>query len=230
MQAPLSCREVCSSPPGLAPISSQPLFPPLRPDAPSESQEGTGRFPAGGSQPRCSLGHGGTCHKAPARGDAGRLPRSPRPPPPHARHPWASPAARPRVWRWHPKVAGGGWAPDPVGFAARRCQPGWGASPKRGPLGRYQEKCWQPALARGQAREGGCPPAPRGREQSPGISFLAGPGCPPSVPPVLLPRSGARIQLNQCSANNLPANKTFSSLSLLPPTPPQSVCDGSALI
>lgn len=107
----------------------------------------------------------------------------------HPRHPSASPAARPRVWRWHPK---GGWGQEErVGtqpwaspLSTVPAEVG-GASPKRGPpLGRYQEKRWQPALARGQAREGGCPRAPRGREQSLGISFLAGPGCPPlPLPP-----------------------------------------------
>lgn len=88
--------------------------------------------------------------------------------------------------------AGGGWAANTELCHSAPFQAGWGAPPKHGPLARYQEKRWQPVLAQGQAREGGCPPAPRGREQSPGISVLAGPGCPPLCTPPSSSRARAR--------------------------------------
>lgn len=183
--------------------------------------------PCSASVPRCTIQNNwvgcpihhhataGTCHKALAHGDARQLPASSAP---------LGMAKGLEVTRQRWQGAEGGGASKPGLCHSAPCWPGWGVSSKRGPLGRYQEKHWQPVLARGQAREGRCPRAPRA------FLFWQAPGAPLSAPPVLLPRPSAGIQLNQCSANNLPANKTFSSLSLLPPTPPQSVCDGSALI
>lgn len=217
MQPPLSYREVCSLPPAWPP---SPLVFHLRtPKRHPNRERRLGEFPARASQPQCPPCQGRDRHKALAHGDIRQLPCCP--------HPQHHPAG-PGRWRWHPKGGGGRrreGTTQPWALLLGTVPVGVGAPPKGG---RYRENGWQ--LARGQAWEGGGPPAPRGREQSLGISFLAGPGCPPSALPVLLPRSGAGTQLNQCSANNLPANKTFSSLSLLPPTPPQSVCDGSALI
>lgn len=133
------------------------------------------------------------------------------------------------------KVVGaeGEWAPTypPLGFA-----PQHGACWGGGHLGNVAPSAVTRRVAGSRRWHGDKP----GREVAPqhlgegnnpwAFLFWQAPGAPPSAPPVLLPRPGAGTQLNQCSANNLPANKTFSSLSLLPPTPPQSVCDGSALI
>ena len=127
--------------------------------------------------------------------------------------------------------AGGGWAPNPGLCRSAPCQPGWGASPKRGPPRPLPGEALAASAGTGTSPGGRLPPGTSGKGTIPGHFFFGRPRVPPpSAPPVLLPRSGAGIQLNQCSANNLLANKTFSSLSLLPPTPPQSVCDGSALI
>lgn len=121
---------------------------------------------------------------------------------------------------------------QPLGFAAS--SRGGTSACIQPPPGRYQEQRWQPALARGQAQEGATP-EPLGEGNNPRaflfFFFLAGPvrAAPPSpfffffscAPlPVLLPRWGAELQLNQCSANNLPANKAFSSLSSSPPLHP----------
>lgn len=189
---------------------------------------------------RCATAGLVTTSPNPQRGDARRLPRPLR----NGGGPLgiAPPAAcaQERGWRWIPK--GWGWAPSPWAFH----QAAGGAPPPASspPPGRYQEQRWQPALARGQAQEGAAP-EPLGEGNNPRaflfFFFFGRPRacCCPPLPffffscaplPVLLPRWGAELQLNQCSANNLPANKAFSSLSLLPPTPPQSACDGSALI
>lgn len=181
MQPPLSYREVS---PCLMPGPHLPWFSTSTPNAPNTGSH-LGEFPARGSQPWCPLCHGRTRHKGLAHRDTGQLPCSPCPSSPQ-HHP-----VRPRHWKWHPKGGGGrrrgGTHPNPPqptpthpwALLLGTVPAGWGAPPKHGPLGCYQENRWQPALARGQAWERGGPPAPRGREQSLGISFLAGPGCPP---------------------------------------------------
>lgn len=140
-----------------------------------------------------------------------------------------------------PKGLGAGCGRAPSPWALQQAAGGWGGG---GGHLRLQPAPPRPlpgaALAAGAGTGtgpgGGCPRALRGKGTIPGHFFFGRPpACPPpplscAPLPVLLPRRGAELQLNQCSANNLPANKTFSSLSLLPPTPPQSVCDGSALI
>lgn len=133
----------------------------------------------GGSQPQRTPCHSRTCHKAPACGDARQLPRSP-----HPRHPSASPAAWPRVWRWHPK---GGWGQEESGhptrgFAARHRQPRWGAPPKPAPSAATRSA----GSRRWHGDKPGREAAPQHlgeREQSLSISFLAGPGCPPLCTP-----------------------------------------------
>lgn len=177
MQSPLSYREVCSLPPACPP---SPLFFHLHtPTHHPNAGRHLGKFPAHGSQPDAQRATAGLATRPWHTGTPGSCHAPPTPAALSITQPGQGAGGG------TPKVVGvgGGWAPTPGLCSSARCPPGWGAPPKRGPLGRYQENRWQPALARGQAWEGGGPPAPQGREQSLGISFLAGPGCPPSAPP-----------------------------------------------
>lgn len=225
MQPPLSYREVCSLPPACPP--SPLLFHLHTPMHHPNCREVFGRVPSPGfpalmptvpwqDSPQRSwhTGTPGSCHAPPA------------------------PAA---LSITQPGQGAGGGTPKVVGVG-RGGHPPLGFAPQHGACqgGGHLRNAAPSAVTRriaGSRRWHGDKP---GREVAPqhlregnnpwAFLFWQAPGAPLSAPPVLLPRSGAGTQLNQCSANNLPANKTFSSLSLLPPTPPQSVCDGSALI
>lgn len=224
MQSPLSYREVCSLPPACPP---SPLFFHLHtPMHHPNTGRHLGEFPAQGSQPRCPACHGRTRHKALAHRDTRQLPRSPHPSSPQ-HHP-----ARPRSWRWHPKGGGGRRrvGTHPWALLLGAVPAGVGGTSETRPPRPLPGESLAAGAGTGTSLGGRWPPSTSGKGTIPGHFFFGRPRVPPLCTPVLLPRSGAGTQLNQCSANNLPANKTFSSLSLLPPTPPQSVCDGSALI
>lgn len=164
-------------------------------------------------------------------GDARRLPRSPSfpatPPRHHPPHGRGSGGSTPKVAGGRRRVGTQPWA-LPLGAVPARV----GGISKTRPPSAVTRRSSGSRHWHGDKPGREAAPQHLGERNNPrAFLFWQAPGAPASAPlPVLLLHSGAGIQLNQCSANNLPANKTFSSLSLLPPTPPQSVCDGSALI
>lgn len=134
---------------------------------------------------------------------------SPQPGPPCA--PWPFPMAAGRCcmagMQWGPAARGQGTA-HTAGDQSQT--PVW--TPHQPPQAKPSLWPWHEPLG-----EGTYPRTPPKlcRGDSQGLFFSAAP---------------SRQQLNPCSANDLPANKTFSSPRAPTPTPPQSACDGSALI
>lgn len=178
---------------------------------------------------RCATAGLVTTSPNPQRGDARRLPRPLR----NGGGPLASP---PRL-RAPRKGAGGGSQKAGDGHPAPGLsikQPGGHLRLHPAPPRPLPGAALAASTGTGTGPGGGRPRAPQGREQSPGIAFFffffgRPRACCPPLPffffscaplPVLLPRWGAELQLNQCSANNLPANKAFSSLSSSPPLHP----------
>lgn len=82
--------------------------------------------------------------------------------------------AQRRGWKWQPKGIGAG--------CRRLCSKRPGGHPGLQPPQPLPGAALAAGAGMGTSPGGRCPQAPRGREQSPGISFLAGPTTPPPCP------------------------------------------------
>lgn len=168
----------CSLPPGLPPISPAPgpffrLHAPMHHPNPGRCWSG-GRGP----QPRCPPCR--TCHKATGMPDGCHAPpHSQQPPLGITRRTAEGLEVAPQRWLW----AGGGWAPDPGLCCSALCQPGWGASPKRGPARPLPGEALAAGSGTGTSLGGRLPPSTSGKGTIPGHFFFGRPLVPPPLHP-----------------------------------------------